>query len=105
MKKVLFSEYEDHAYTMVALSKKECSLRIRKKKYEKLYSYIAKAITIVSVRYKNKDSFIKYMALHALMYAQTLINSKFTVIQNDLAQIRNIISKTAEEDGYEITKF
>ena len=35
MKKVLFSEYENRAYDMVALSKKECKLRILANKWEK----------------------------------------------------------------------
>ena len=38
MKKVLFSEYENRAYDMVALSKKECTLRILANKWEKFGS-------------------------------------------------------------------
>ena len=110
MKKVLFSEYENRAYEMVALSQKECTLRIRANKWDKFGTVVCKICDKLDDRYfdatsNGKDNFLLYIAKNTVRYIRARIYYNATDCKIRLAKIRNEISEIAKEDGYEITKF
>ena len=110
MKKVLFSEYEDRAYDMVALSQKECTLRILANKWEKFGRVVCKIWVNLDDLYADatsngKDNFLLYIAKNTVHYIRARVYYKAADYKVRLAEIRNEISEIAKEDGYEITKF
>ena len=110
MKKVLFSEYENRAYDMVALSQKECTLRILANKWEKFGTVVCKIWVKLDDLYSDatsngKDNFLLYMAKNTVHYIRARVYYKAADYKVRLAEIRNEISEIAKEDGYEITKF
>ena len=110
MKKVLFSEYENRAYDMVALSKKECTLRILANKWEKFGRVVCKIWVKIDDLYSDatsngKDNFLLYMAKNTVHYIRARVYYNAADYKIRLAEIRNEISEIAKEDGYEITKF
>ena len=110
MKKVLFSEYENRAYDMVALSKKECTLRILANKWEKFGTVVCKICDKLDDRYfdatsNEKDNFLLYIAKNTADYIRARTYDKALNCKRRLSKIRKEIYKIAKEDGYEITKF
>ena len=110
MKKVLFSEYENRAYDMVALSKKECTLRILANKWEKFGTVVCKIWVKLDDLYSDatsngKDNFLLYIAKNTVHYIRARVYYKAVDYKIRLAEIRNDIREIAKEDGYEITKF
>ena len=110
MKKVLFSEYENRAYDMVALSQKECTLRILANKWEKFGRVVCKIWVKLDDLYSDatsngKDNFLLYTAKNTVHYIRARVYYKAADYKVRLAEIRNEISEIAKEDGYEITKF
>lgn len=110
MKKVLFSEYENRAYEMVALLQKECTLRIRANKWDKFGNVVCKIWVKLDDLYcdatsNGKDNFPLYIAKNTVHYIRARVYYKAADYKIRLAEIRNEISEIAKEDGYEITKF
>ena len=110
MKKVLFSEYENRAYDMVALSKKECTLRILANKWEKFGRVVCKIWVKLDDLYSDatsngKDNFLLYIAKNTADYIRELTYDKALDRKRRLEKIRKEICKIAKEDGYEITRF
>lgn len=110
MKKVLFSEYEDRAYEMVALSQKECTLHILANKWDKIYTVVCKIWVKLDDLYSDatsngKDNFLLYIAKSTAHYIRARTYDKVINCKKRLAKIRKEIYKIAKEDGYEITKF
>ena len=110
MKKVLFSEYEHHAYEVVELSQKECKLRILANKLDKFGTVVHKICDKLDDRYfdatsNGKDNFLLYIAKHTAHYIHARIYDKAHDCKRRLAKIRKEMCKIAKEDGYEITRF
>lgn len=110
MRKVLFSEYENRAYDIVALSKKECTVRILANKWEKIGTIVCKIWVKLDDLYvdatsNGKDNFLLYIAKNTVHYIRARVYYKAADYKVILAEIRKDISEIAKEDGYEITKF